>query len=133
MVTAGELAAMVLVAVLWGGTNPFLKTGTEGLETIKERSGVLQLLAEMKFLILNYKYMLPFLLNQCGSLIFYITLASSDLSLAVPLCNSVALLVTLATGKALGEDIGGRRAVLGMMLTAFGVTLCITSSMSEQL
>ncbi|KGL76139.1 Transmembrane protein 234, partial [Tinamus guttatus] len=51
---------------------------------------------------------LPFLLNQCGSLLFYLTLASTDLSLAVPLCNSLALVATLVTGKILGEDIGGK-------------------------
>ncbi|OXB66359.1 hypothetical protein ASZ78_011893 [Callipepla squamata] len=65
--------------------------------------------------------MVPFLLNQCGSLLFYLTLASavihfklhyncsiSELSLAVPLCNSLALIVTLMTGRILGEDIGGK-------------------------
>lgn len=103
------------------------------------------------------QYLVPFLLNQAGSLLFYLTLAStgqllllfwggflgfwagsalwvggwakpqaaalessginqisaleiciSDLSLAVPLCNSLALVVTLVTGKILGEDIGGK-------------------------
>ncbi|XP_029427633.1 transmembrane protein 234 [Rhinatrema bivittatum] len=131
MVTAGQVASMLLVAVLWGGTNPFLKAGAEGLESVRRGSGALQLLAEMKFLLLNYKCMLPFLLNQCGSLIYYITLASTDLTLAVPFCNSLTLLITVAIGKALGEDIGGKRAVLGMMLTAFGVTLCIASSISN--
>ncbi|POI34598.1 hypothetical protein CIB84_001648 [Bambusicola thoracicus] len=52
--------------------------------------------------------MVPFLLNQCGSLLFYLTLASAELSLAVPLCNSLALIVTLVTGRILGEDIGGK-------------------------
>ncbi|KFQ73880.1 Transmembrane protein 234, partial [Phaethon lepturus] len=52
--------------------------------------------------------MVPFLLNQGGSLLFYLTLASADLSLAVPLCNSLALIVTLVTGRILGEDIGGK-------------------------
>uniref|UniRef100_A0A8C3T4X3 Transmembrane protein 234 n=1 Tax=Chelydra serpentina TaxID=8475 RepID=A0A8C3T4X3_CHESE len=103
-----EVSALVLVAILWGGTNPFLKTGTEGLEKVKQRNRVLQLLAEMKFLCLNYKYMVPFLFNQCGSMIYYLTLASTDLSLAVPLCNSLALIVTVVTGKILGEDIGGK-------------------------
>ncbi|NXV82856.1 TM234 protein, partial [Atlantisia rogersi] len=70
----------------------------------------------------------PFLLNQGGSLLFYLTLASVDLSLAVPLCNSLALIVTLVTGKILGEDIGGKRAVVGMLLTILGVTLCIAGS-----
>ncbi|KFO76877.1 Transmembrane protein 234, partial [Cuculus canorus] len=64
--------------------------------------------------------MVPFLLNQGGSLLFYLTLASTDLSLAVPLCNSLALIVTLVTGRILGEDIGGKRAVAGMALTVPG-------------
>ncbi|NWS77003.1 TM234 protein, partial [Crotophaga sulcirostris] len=72
--------------------------------------------------------MVPFLLNQGGSLLFYLTLASTDLSLAVPLCNSLALIVTLVTGKILGEDIGGKRAVAGMLLTVLGVTLCVAAS-----
>ncbi|NXG93088.1 TM234 protein, partial [Stercorarius parasiticus] len=52
----------------------------------------------------------------------------SDLSLAVPLCNSLALIVTLVTGRILGEDIGGGRAVAGMLLTVLGVTLCVAGS-----
>ncbi|NXC21956.1 TM234 protein, partial [Corythaeola cristata] len=70
----------------------------------------------------------PFLLNQGGSLLFYLTLASTDLSLAVPLCNSLALIVTLVTGRILGEDVGGKRAVTGMLLTILGVTLCVAGS-----
>ncbi|NXJ88878.1 TM234 protein, partial [Corythaixoides concolor] len=70
----------------------------------------------------------PFLLNQGGSLLFYLTLASADLSLAVPLCNSLALMVTLVTGRILGEDVGGKRAVTGMLLTVLGVALCVAGS-----
>ncbi|NWV26400.1 TM234 protein, partial [Origma solitaria] len=72
--------------------------------------------------------LLPLVLNQGGSLLFYLTLASTDLSLAVPLCNSLALLVTLLTGRILGEDIGGKRAVAGMLLTILGVSLCVAGS-----
>ncbi|NWH67359.1 TM234 protein, partial [Geococcyx californianus] len=70
----------------------------------------------------------PFLLNQAGSLLFYLTLASTDLSLAVPLCNSLALIISLVTGRILGEDIGGKRAVAGVLLTGLGVTLCVAAS-----
>ncbi|NWY58775.1 TM234 protein, partial [Chionis minor] len=72
--------------------------------------------------------MVPFLLNQSGSLLFYLTLASTDLSLAVPLCNSLALIATLVTGRILGEDIGGKRAAAGMLLTVLGVVLCVAGS-----
>ncbi|XP_067389909.1 transmembrane protein 234 isoform X2 [Emydura macquarii macquarii] len=132
MASAGEVSALLLVAILWGGTNPFLKTGTEGLEKVKQGNRVLQLLAEMKFLCLNYKYMVPFLFNQCGSIVYYLTLATTDLSLAVPLCNSMALIVTMVTGKILGEDFGGKRAMGGMLLTILGVALCIAGSTNEQ-
>ncbi|XP_068773765.1 transmembrane protein 234 isoform X1 [Struthio camelus] len=125
---AGEAAALVLVAVLWGSTGPFLRTGAAGLEQVWGQGRLRQLLAEIRFLGLNYKYMVPFLLNQCGSLLFYLTLASTDLSLAVPLCNSLALIATLVTGKILGEDIGGKRAVAGMLITVLGVTLCVAGS-----
>ncbi|XP_064381247.1 transmembrane protein 234 isoform X2 [Dromaius novaehollandiae] len=128
MASAGEAAALVTVAVLWGGTGPFLRTGAAGLEQVRGQGRLRQLLTEICFLGLNYKYMVPFLLNQCGSLLFYLTLASTDLSLAVPLCNSLALIATLVTGKILGEDIGGKRAVAGMLITVLGVTLCVAGS-----
>ncbi|KAH0631105.1 hypothetical protein JD844_005207, partial [Phrynosoma platyrhinos] len=82
-VVSGELTALLLVSVLWGGTNPFLKRGTEGLERVKKESRTLQLVAEMKFLCLNYKYVVPFVLNQCGSLIYYLTLASTGAALGM--------------------------------------------------
>ncbi|KAK3710164.1 hypothetical protein QZH41_010554, partial [Actinostola sp. cb2023] len=49
-------------------------------------------------------YMIPFLLNQSGSVLFYLTLASADLSLAVPITNSLTFLFTILTGKLLGEE-----------------------------
>ncbi|KAG9329352.1 hypothetical protein JZ751_003241 [Albula glossodonta] len=126
-----EVLCLVVVAALWGGTNPFLRKGTEGIEEVKKSNFVMQFLGEVKFLFLNVKYMVPFLLNQSGSLVYYLTLASTDLSLAVPVANSLTFLFTLLTGKLLGEDIGGKRAVLGMCLTTLGVTLCVLSSISE--
>ncbi|XP_031988195.1 transmembrane protein 234 [Corvus moneduloides] len=98
------------------------------MDELRGRGRLGQLLAELRFLCFNYKYLVPFLLNQGGSLLFYLTLASTDLSLAVPLCNSLALVVTLVTGKILGEDIGGKRAVAGMLLTVLGVSLCVAGS-----
>ncbi|XP_072356427.1 transmembrane protein 234 isoform X2 [Scyliorhinus torazame] len=128
MVTAMEVFCLLLVALLWGGTNPFLKKGTEGLEKVQSRNFVTQLFAEMRFLFLNYKYLVPFLLNQSGSVIYYFTLASTDLSLAVLLSNSLTFLFTLLTGKLLGEDIGGKQATTGMLLIIVGVTLCVAST-----
>ena len=45
----------MLVAVLWGSTGPFLRTGAAGLEEVRRRGRLRQLLAEIRFLGLNYK------------------------------------------------------------------------------
>ncbi|XP_036927098.1 transmembrane protein 234 isoform X2 [Acanthopagrus latus] len=147
----GELLSLLLVSVLWGCTNPLLKRGTEGIEHVTETSRVSQILAELKFLFLNLKYLVPFLLNQSGSLVYYYTLSTTgethnpkstsslsdgsfcrDLSLAVPVANSLTFLCTVLTGKALGEEFGGKQAVAGMFLTMAGITLCIISSVDDK-
>ncbi|XP_050652434.1 transmembrane protein 234 isoform X3 [Macaca thibetana thibetana] len=106
----GQVLALVLVAALWGGTQPLLKRASAGLQRVHEPTWARQLLQEMKTLFLNTEYLMPFLLNQCGSLLYYLTLASTDLTLAVPICNSLAIIFTLIVGKALGEDTGGKLA-----------------------
>ncbi|XP_063810325.1 transmembrane protein 234 isoform X2 [Pseudophryne corroboree] len=84
-------------------------------------------------LLLNrtLKYIIPFLLNQSGSVVFYLTLVSAELSLAVPICNSLALVFTVMSGWILGEDIGGSGAVLGLLLTTLGITICVVSSVTD--
>lgn len=121
----------MLVAALWGGTQPLLKRASAGLQQVHEQTWARQLLQEMKTLFLNTEYLMPFLLNQSGSLLYYLTLASTDLTLAVPICNSLAMVFTLIVGKILGEDVGGKQAVAGMVLAITGVTLCITSSVTK--
>uniref|UniRef100_A0A3B5LEJ4 Uncharacterized protein n=1 Tax=Xiphophorus couchianus TaxID=32473 RepID=A0A3B5LEJ4_9TELE len=132
VVFEAEVLSLVLVSLLWGCTNPFLKKGSEGIEKVTETNRVFQLLAEIKFLLLNIKYLVPFLINQSGSLVYFYTLSTTDLSLAVPVANSLTFLCTLLTGKLLGEEFGGKRAVVGMFLTMTGVTLCVISSIEAK-
>ncbi|XP_073936799.1 transmembrane protein 234 isoform X1 [Castor canadensis] len=73
----GQVLSLVLVAALWGGTQPLLKRASAGLQQIHERSWARQLLQEVKTLFLNTEYLMPFLLNQCGSLLYYLILAST--------------------------------------------------------
>ncbi|KAM9842779.1 transmembrane protein 234 isoform 1-T2 [Aulostomus maculatus] len=132
MATVVELLSLLLVSVLWGCTNPFLKRGTEGIENVPKSNKISQFLAEIKFLCLNLKYLIPFLLNQSGSLVYYYTLSTTELSMAVPVANTLAFVFTLITGKLLGEEFGGKQAVAGMVLTMFGITLCVISSVEDK-
>lgn len=49
------------------------------------------------------QYLLPFLLNQCGSVLYFLTLQDTDISLAVPVSNSLTFVFTAMTGWFLGE------------------------------
>uniref|UniRef100_UPI00358FD9CE transmembrane protein 234 isoform X1 n=1 Tax=Myxine glutinosa TaxID=7769 RepID=UPI00358FD9CE len=128
----GEITSLVVVALLWGLSNPFLRRGAKGIETVKSAGLVRQTLAELRFIFFNARYMIPFLINQLGSLLYYVTLASADLSLAVILTNSLTVIFTIISGAMLGERLGGKQAVLGVFLTMCGLILCITSNIRCQ-
>lgn len=122
---------MVLVGALWGCTNPLLRKGSveASLKNTSKNTDSLLLSSLKSFL--NIKVWLPYALNQSGSVVFYILLAKSDLSLAVPTCNALALLFSFVTSVALGEPIHSPfRTFLGASLVLVGVTICVSSQES---
>ncbi|XP_064607194.1 transmembrane protein 234 homolog [Liolophura sinensis] len=121
--------SLTVVAFLWGATNPLIKLGSQGIEKIKENNAVKQFLCEFKFLLLNWKYVIPFLVNQCGSVVYYYTLASAEMSLTVPIANSLAFVFTTLVGRLLGEKIQRWETYLGMCLVITGVMFCIVAKL----
>ncbi|KAK7100876.1 transmembrane protein 234 homolog [Littorina saxatilis] len=120
-------AWLLVVAALWGGTNPFIKRGSRGVEDIKEDGAVAQFLREFAFLFFNMRYLIPFLINQMGSVVYYITLSSADLSLAVPITNSLTFIFTSLAGRVLGEKPESWETLCGLFLVVCGVVLCVYS------
>ncbi|GLH01878.1 Transmembrane protein 234 homolog [Gryllus bimaculatus] len=118
-------AAMVLVSFLWGATNPLIKKGSSGVNKIKCDNCILQFLSEIHFLARNWRYVLPFILNQSGSVVYYFTLQQADLSLAVPVVNSLTFVFTALSGWVLGEEIPNKGTLMGMLLVVSGITLCV--------
>ncbi|NXP94947.1 TM234 protein, partial [Passerina amoena] len=53
--SAGQALALALVAALWGGTAPFLRAAAAGMEELQGRGRLRQLLAELRFLSLNWQ------------------------------------------------------------------------------
>ncbi|XP_036149696.1 transmembrane protein 234 homolog isoform X2 [Monomorium pharaonis] len=113
---------LCLVAFLWGVTNPFLKKGAQGLEKIKATSVYGQFIKEQAFLITNLR---------CGSLLYFLTLQSTDISLALPVSNSLTFVFTAITGWFLGEEKVHRNTYLGMILILCGTTLCCWDKMNK--
>ncbi|XP_073970533.1 transmembrane protein 234 homolog isoform X3 [Rhodnius prolixus] len=93
----------LLVGAFWGITNPFLKRSLKGMDEVKKNSHINQLFADLYFLIFNWKYLIPFLIANCGSVIYYFTLQK-----------------TAVTGWMLGEQKPNAATVLGMTLILAG-------------
>lgn len=130
-VTIDSILYLCLVAILWGVTNPFIKRGAQGLENVKATSIYGQFIKEFMFLITNLKYILPFLLNQCGSVLYFLTLQNTDISLAVPVSNSLTFVFTAITGWFLGEEKVHKNTYLGMIFILFGTTLCCWDKLNK--
>jgi uncharacterized membrane protein len=127
---------MVLVGALWGCTNPLLRRGSsqagsamkQEVNADKSNSETTSAIQSTLSKFRQVSVWLPFALNQAGSLVYYITLSSSDLSLAVPICNALALLFSIVSSYALGERVDKPlQAVLGGILVTSGVAICIYS------
>ena len=71
------------IGFLWGITNPFLEQGAKGV-TSNTNEDISRFFAIRWFLffwrlIWNCKFMIPFALNQAGSLLFYYALGNSSI------------------------------------------------------
>ncbi|KPJ17476.1 Transmembrane protein 234-like, partial [Papilio machaon] len=95
---------LVVTGVLWGCTNPFIRQGTKGLRSVKAETWLGQAYAEIIFLLGNWRYVVPFLVNQCGSLVYLMAVQRAPLSLAVPASNSLAFAFTAVTGSMVGAE-----------------------------
>ena len=89
-----EALCMIAVSVVWGCSNPFLKRGSEEVQRVRGSGLLHQILLELWFLATHCSYTVPFLINQSGSVLYYLTVAKMDLSLAVPIINSLTVLFT---------------------------------------
>jgi drug/metabolite transporter (DMT)-like permease len=133
MVSLREVTSLVMVGALWGCTNPLLRKGStevdiEATSTEAQTSSTASKIRTALAKFRRVSVWLPFLVNQLGSLLFYITLSSSDLSLAVPTCNALALIFSLASSYLLGERVDKPwRTIAGSALVMGGVALCLYS------
>jgi len=121
---------LILVSILWGFTNPLMKKGSEGIEKCTDSSSwVKSFLNELSFLLVNWKYLSAFLLNQLGSMLYYYSLGQSALSIAGPLTNTLTFVFTYISGTVFfgekDETENPRMKKCGLILICSGVFLCL--------
>jgi drug/metabolite transporter (DMT)-like permease len=138
MPTLLETLSMILVGALWGCTNPLLRQGALDAEAVKgteeaTTTGFFRSILAFLGKLRHVRVWLPYLLNQSGSLLYYVTLAQSNLSLAVPVCNALALVFSIVTSVFMGERMARPLAtVAGAALVVAGVALCFVAEQEGQ-
>ncbi|XP_037811465.1 transmembrane protein 234 homolog [Lucilia sericata] len=115
-----NILSLLAVGLLWGCTNPFIKLGSQGIEKINTGSSAKNLWLEMKTIVWRLKYWIPFLLNQSGSVLYVWTLQTCNITVAVPVANSLTFAFTAITGYMLGEKIPGKNIIVGTLLVCIG-------------
>ncbi len=117
----------LIVGAVWGCSNPFVKKGSETMD-VSGDSVLAKVVSTIKNLFSNPRLFVPMIINQCGSLMFYLLLASEDISIAVPICNSLTFVFTGLTSWLIGEKIYEPLMLLfGVLLVVIGTALCLTS------
>ena len=103
---------LIVVGALWGVTNycldPVHKAGPDWLPDWVRN-------------ILHWRFAVPFLVNQLGSLLFYWQLGVTPLRVAIPLTNSLAFVIPLL----LDRERAGVRTYAGAALVLLGISLCL--------
>ncbi|XP_016927720.2 transmembrane protein 234 homolog [Drosophila suzukii] len=129
-----EVAAQLLaVGLLWGVTNPFIRLGSQGIESVKDTGSKWRnFVQEARTIGSRWRYWIPFGLNQCGSALYVWTLQSASITVAVPVANSLSFAFTAITGYALGEKLPGRKVILGTLLICCGSILMIYDKILQE-
>ncbi|XP_060519841.1 transmembrane protein 234 homolog [Cylas formicarius] len=119
-----EALCLVCVSALWGLTNPIIKRNSKGIKDINCESNIRQFWSELKFLVTNLNYLMPMGINQLGSILYFIALQHIDLTLSVPVANSLTFVFTAISGFFLGECLPRRGTIVGICCVLFGTILC---------
>ncbi|KAI8433050.1 hypothetical protein MSG28_013910 [Choristoneura fumiferana] len=123
---------LVVAGLLWGCSNPFVRRGARGLRAVRAASRLRQARAELTFLLANWRYVVPWVVNQLGSLAYLCAVQRAPLSLAVPAANGLAFAATAATGAAAGLDAPlDTGSILGIALIVAGTALCCWDKVDE--
>ncbi|KAK8207578.1 hypothetical protein M8818_004231 [Zalaria obscura] len=131
----------LLVGAAWGLTTPFMRRAAvirdkepkpvrpyltdPNISWVKRKIwGVLYAVAD---LLRRPSYAVPLLINMTGSVWFFVLIGQAELSLTVPIVNSLAFLFTVLGEWYAEGKIIERQTWIGIGMVLTGITLCVHS------
>ena len=119
------IAGYFAVGLIWGTTNALMEKGTKSSKNENSKNDE-NALKETGNMFSNWRFLLPFAINQLGSVINNFVVAASDLSIAIPAVNCITFIITYISQKALkGESISDIKFFMGTTLIMIGMYFCI--------
>ncbi|MCJ1447953.1 MAG: hypothetical protein MMC23_008465 [Stictis urceolatum] len=128
----------LLVGMAWGLTTPFIRKAAVSFKatprpSVKDlrnswlKRKILGALYAMLDLLRRPNYAIPLVINLTGSVWFFLLIGQAELSLTVPITNSLAFMFTVlgewwAEGKVISRDTW-----VGMAFVLSGIALCVQS------
>ncbi|KAI9730635.1 MAG: hypothetical protein M1818_008117 [Claussenomyces sp. TS43310] len=136
------ILGFLCVGLAWGFTTPFIRkaaqTHTPPPHPILESAGVrhswikrtvLGAAFGVLDLLKNWKYALPLAINLTGSIWFFLLIGQAELSLTVPITNTLAFLFTVVGEWYVERKVISRDTWIGMTLSLCGIALCVQSKL----
>jgi len=134
------ILGFLLIGLAWGFTTPFIRraarTHTPRAHPILESAAVKESWFKSKIygaffgvidLLRNPRYAIPLVINLTGSVWFFLLIGQAELSLTVPITNSMAFLFTVIGEWWVEKKVISRDTWIGMTLSLCGIALCVKS------
>ncbi|KIN06408.1 hypothetical protein OIDMADRAFT_190564 [Oidiodendron maius Zn] len=130
----------LLIGLAWGFTTPFIRAAARThkppahsiLDTAAVKNSWLKGKLYGAFfgvvdLLRNPRYAVPLAINLTGSVWFFLLIGQAELSLTVPITNSMAFLFTVLGEWWVERKVISRDTWIGMTLSLCGIALCVHS------
>ncbi|KAI1778271.1 integral membrane protein [Hypoxylon cercidicola] len=137
------VAGFLLVGLAWGLTTPFIRRAAKDhnppAHPLLARDDVKASWIKSKLygaffavvdLLRNPRYAIPLLINLTGSVWFFLLIGQAELSLTVPIVNTLAFLFTVLGDWWVDKKVISRDTWIGMALSLGGIALCVQSKSS---
>ncbi|KAF2249494.1 hypothetical protein BU26DRAFT_531287 [Trematosphaeria pertusa] len=132
------ILGFLMVGACWGLTTPFMRKAAMNYTppprpsvTDPNNSWLKRKILGVWYAVIGVlsrpAYAVPLLLNVTGSVWFFILIGKAELSLTVPITNSLAFLFTVLGEWWAEKKVISRDTWIGMVLVLGGIGLCVQS------